>query len=143
MSFESILDFTLLHEDSHYKTNPKVTHDPNDPGGTTKYGISRRAHPTVDIENLTLEQATSIYQKEYWDLVAREVDDKLDMASFDTAVNCGVHSVLLWLPPCRNWQDMVARRRKHYALIVAAHPEEEKYADGWENRTKDLENFLS
>ena len=30
----------------------KLTKDPSDPGGTTKYGISQRANPDVDIENL-------------------------------------------------------------------------------------------
>jgi lysozyme family protein len=51
--------------------------DPRDPGnfrpdGTlvgTKFGISARAHPTVDIPNLTLEQANELRKTEYWDKV--------------------------------------------------------------------------
>ena len=35
--------------------------DPDDPGGETKYGISKRSYPALDIKNLTVEQATAIY----------------------------------------------------------------------------------
>ena len=37
------------------------TDDPNDAGGATKYGISQRAYPNVDIRNLTEQQAREIY----------------------------------------------------------------------------------
>ena len=43
----------------------KITRDPDDPGGTTKYGISQRAHKDVDIENLTYDQAVNIYNEHY------------------------------------------------------------------------------
>ena len=32
--------------------------NPADPGGETKYGISRRAYPGEDIANMTVERAT-------------------------------------------------------------------------------------
>lgn len=41
--------------------------DPDDPGGMTKYGISQRAHPDVDIKNLTIDGAKEIYRLEYWE----------------------------------------------------------------------------
>lgn len=44
----------------------KVTNDPRDPGGLTKYGISQKAFPHVDIANLTLEKAKDIYRLAYW-----------------------------------------------------------------------------
>ena len=44
----------------------KITRDPDDPGGTTKYGISQRAHKAVDIENLTYDQAVDIYNEHYY-----------------------------------------------------------------------------
>ena len=47
----------------------KYTNDPNDSGGETKYGISKKAFPNLDIKNLTEEQAISIYKKMYFDLV--------------------------------------------------------------------------
>lgn len=40
--------------------------DPDDPGGATKYGISRLAAPDLDIEHLTLEEAKNWYWENYW-----------------------------------------------------------------------------
>lgn len=40
--------------------------DPKDPGGETKYGISKRQYPKLDIAALTLEQAKGIYLADYW-----------------------------------------------------------------------------
>lgn len=44
----------------------QISRDPHDPGGVTKYGISKRSYPTVDIENLTREDATDIYKRDWW-----------------------------------------------------------------------------
>jgi lysozyme family protein len=41
-----------------------VENDPHDPGGMTKFGISHKAFPDLDIANLTLEQAKEIYRRE-------------------------------------------------------------------------------
>ncbi len=53
-NFEGALKFTLSWKGG-------LVNDPNDPGGETKYGISKRAYPELDIANLTLEQAKGIY----------------------------------------------------------------------------------
>ena len=44
----------------------RLVNDPDDPGGLTKWGISKRAHPDEDIANLTLDDAIRIYQDKYW-----------------------------------------------------------------------------
>ncbi len=36
-----------------------------DPGGETKWGISKRSYPYLDIENLTLEDAVKIYKHDF------------------------------------------------------------------------------
>ena len=41
----------------------RITRDPQDPGGVTKYGISKRAYPDEDIENLTLDRARQLYEQ--------------------------------------------------------------------------------
>ena len=38
---------------------------PDDRGGPTKYGISQVAHPNVNIQELTFEDARSIYWQAY------------------------------------------------------------------------------
>jgi lysozyme family protein len=40
--------------------------DPNDPGGTTNFGIAQRWHSGVDVRSLTRDQAKQIYRNEYW-----------------------------------------------------------------------------
>lgn len=61
-----------------------------DPGGETKYGISKRSYPNVDIKNLTVEQATAIYRRDFADAV--HYDDLPPLVQFMAltfAVNSG------------------------------------------------------
>ena len=59
MSFDRIIEFTL-QEEGGYVNNPA------DPGGMTKYGISKRSYPNLDIANLTIDQAKAIYERDFW-----------------------------------------------------------------------------
>lgn len=69
--------------------------DPNDSGGVTKYGISKKAYPDLDIKNLTIAQAMEIYRKDYWDRCKCEyIPDALSVAVFDFAVNSGVKTAI-------------------------------------------------
>jgi lysozyme family protein len=38
----------------------------DDPGGETKFGISKRSYPNEDIPNLTAERARAIYFTDFW-----------------------------------------------------------------------------
>jgi len=40
--------------------------DPDDPGGETNWGISKRSYPHLDIRNLTREAAIQIYWDDFW-----------------------------------------------------------------------------
>ena len=68
-----------------------LSDDSRDPGGLTKYGISKAAYPNLDIANLTVDQAIAIYQRDYW---AKVRGDDLPwifaLPLFDCAVNQGV-----------------------------------------------------
>lgn len=69
--------------------------DPKDSGGETKYGISKKAYPYVDIPNLTIEQAKQIYKKDYWDRCKCDyLPDALSVAVFDFAVNSGIKTAI-------------------------------------------------
>lgn len=68
-----------------------LSDDPRDPGGLTRYGISKRAHPTVDVRNLTLAQAKQIYLERYWlPLHADAMPEAVAVQVFDAAVNHGI-----------------------------------------------------
>ena len=42
-----------------------LVHHPSDPGGLTKYGISQRAYPLLEIRQLTKADAVAIYLNDY------------------------------------------------------------------------------
>jgi lysozyme family protein len=64
--------------------------DPNDPGGETKYGISKKSFPRLDIKNLTIEQALDIYRSVYWQPLALDnLNFALGFVVFDCAILCG------------------------------------------------------
>lgn len=66
-------------------------HDPDDPGGETKFGISKRSYPNVDIRNLTREDAVQIYRRDFWEpnRYGQIGDPRLAAKVFDMAVNMG------------------------------------------------------
>lgn len=65
--------------------------DPADPGGLTKYGISQRSYPTLDIRNLTQADAQGLYWRDFF--VPAGCDTmpvELAYVVFDSAVNNGL-----------------------------------------------------
>ena len=82
-AFESAVAFVLREEGGY------VNH-PNDPGGETNFGISKRAYPALDIKGLTVEDAKAIYRRDYWDKVqGDDLPPAIATAVFDAAVNQG------------------------------------------------------
>lgn len=63
---------------------------PADPGGETKYGITKRQYPDLDIANLTIEQAKEIYKRDYWNAISGDrLPQRVAALVFDSAVNQG------------------------------------------------------
>ena len=92
------------------------SNDPNDPGGETKYGISKRYNPDVDVASLTLEQAKKIYLERYW--IPAGCDNQpypLDICLFDGAVNPqkGGNKELLNQHP-EDWHEFLMMRMIRY-----------------------------
>ena len=74
----------------HREGGAKITRDPDDPGGLTKFGISKRSNPDVDIENLSEDDAVLIYLEKYWKPSrASELPESLQDMYFDMVVNFG------------------------------------------------------
>ncbi|HXQ51151.1 MAG TPA: glycosyl hydrolase 108 family protein [Stellaceae bacterium] len=64
--------------------------DPADPGGETKFGISKRSYPALDIAGLTRDDAKAILRRDYWDKHrCGEMPWRWALAIFDGAVNQG------------------------------------------------------
>lgn len=83
MTFEECVNIVLGHEGV-------LSDDGEDPGGLTKFGISKNAYPLLDIHALTIDDAISIYRKDYWDTPRIDkLPAKLRLMVFDCAVNQG------------------------------------------------------
>jgi lysozyme family protein len=88
MDFNQAFDKLLGHEGGY------VDH-PSDPGGATRWGISKRAHPGEDIQNLTVERAKQIYLNQYWGPAGCDtVPDGVKFDLFDMAVNSGIKAAV-------------------------------------------------
>ncbi len=134
--------------------------DPDDPGGETKYGISKKAYPNVDIENLTVDDAVELYKDDYW-LPAKieRLPDKLQGQYFDMVVNQGIAKSSKILQRACNGKNkdkikvdgkvgpntikatarlesdrLRAYRIMEYARLALTRPELEKYYYGWVKR---------
>lgn len=68
----------------------RLVNDPDDPGGATKWGISKRAYPEEDIPNMTEARAKELFRRDYWDKCRCEwLPPELAMAVADAAFNQG------------------------------------------------------
>jgi lysozyme family protein len=102
-NFDGIFDFVVGSEGG-------FTDNPADPGNWTggrigagecrgtRFGISAGAHPDLDIANLTLDQAKSLYQSEYWDRIDGDrLPASIALLVFDAAINNGIGHAVRWL----------------------------------------------
>lgn len=136
--------------------------DPNDPGGETKYGISKQSYPNVDVANLTADEAARIYDRDYFARVrGGEMPPQLALAVFDSAVNQGAAQAVRLLqltlgvhvdgeigpetlaairrhvandgvPPVL--ADYMSRRTEHYAELACQKLPLRKFQRGWFKR---------
>jgi lysozyme family protein len=113
--------------------------DPDDPGGATKFGIDQRSHLTVDIKNLTENEATEIYWKEWIDCGCDHLSPPLDWVYFNACVNCGKGRASTFLKQCNlNASKFLDSQELFYRRLAEARPSSMKYLKGWLARTEDL-----
>ena len=155
-TFEEIIEQVLEHEGGY-------VNDPKDLGGETKYGITKRFYPDVDIKNLTIEQATDIYKSDYWDKNKVEsLPQNLWHIYFDMCVNMGKRTAVkvLQRAAVNKGKDIEvdgglgpmtigalkgveldrvrAFRVKYYVDLITARPEQEKFYLGWFRRATEV-----
>ena len=83
ITFDTAFDRLIGHEGGY-------VNDPNDPGGETKWGISKRSYPHLDIPQLSREDAKEIYRTDFWEAVqAEKLPTSVVYQLFDFAVNSG------------------------------------------------------
>lgn len=88
MNFDDAFTRLIGHEGGYVSPERAILND--DPGGETRYGISRRSYPGEDIAGMTLERAKLIYQRDFWGPAGCDaVPDAAKFDLFDAAVNSG------------------------------------------------------
>ena len=155
-NFDEIIEQVLDHEGGY-------VNDPKDLGGETKYGITKRFYPDIDIKNLTIKQAKEIYKKDYWDKNKVEsLPQNIWHIYFDMCVNMGKRTAVKVLQRAavnkgKNIEvdgglgpmtigalkgvelDRVrAFRVKYYVDLITAKPEQEKFFLGWFRRATEV-----
>lgn len=151
-TFNEAIEKVLVHEGNYVD-------DPADKGGRTKYGISQRAYPDLDIKNLNKEQAKEIYHRDYW---MKSYADKLPhdvrYIHFDTAINMGLKRAAKLLQESiggmavdgiigsqtlsnaskTNLYKYAIYRLAYYNKIVQKNHSQVKFIGGWTNRILDI-----
>lgn len=122
-----------------------ITKDPDDPGGTTKYGITKRSYPSLNIEKLTEEDAKSIYFQDYWRKSGADIQKApIGIVIFDTAVNLGVSRARrLAIQAEFDVPTMIRLRKEYYLKLAEINPVMKKYLKGWMNRVDALAAFAT
>jgi lysozyme family protein len=134
--------------------------DPDDLGGMTKYGISKRSHPNVDIKNLSKDEAVGIYYKDYWKpSKADNLHSDIQATYFDMVVNMGQGNAVRVLQRAINSvggsriavdgyigdqtissssklkkKRLQAFRCLYYSDLILNNPSQEKFYYGWWKR---------
>lgn len=128
--FDKALDITLELEG-----RSKLSLNRNDPGNWTggkigsgelkgtKFGISAKAYPNLDIKNLTFEAAKAIYLSDYWN---KAKCDKfpwpMNAAVFDFAVQSGVSRSLKYVKLYPKFDDFLNARNAFLCKFARANP---------------------
>lgn len=90
-NFDTCIEHVFLFEGGY-------ANDPHDPGGETRFGISKRSYPNENIKGMTRDRAKAIYRRDYWNAVSGDsLPAGLDLVAFDPAVNSGVSRGAKWL----------------------------------------------
>ena len=129
--------------------------DADDAGGETKFGISKRSYPALDIPNLTKEDARDVYFADFWDplscdsfasqVVAEAVLDfavtssvKRSVRALQQAAGVAIDGVVgpQTLAAIAAGGDLVAARftvirMAYYAELARKQKKNQKFLAGW------------
>ena len=137
--------------------------NPADAGGATRFGISARAHPGVDIATLTCDAAVKIYWEEWWVRFGfAQLPAAVAAKTFDLAVNMGASNAIECLQralrasgtcvtedgaigpatalaaahadPATLMAAMRSEFAAHYRLVAARQNHDQAFLKGWLNR---------
>jgi lysozyme family protein len=155
--FLKAFEYLMYHEGGY-------SNDPKDAGGETKFGISKRSYPHLDIKNLTRDQTCQIYFVDFWMKCKCEQieDENIATKFFDLAVHTGIPQASRLIQRAlravgtpvtedgiigpitlkaineADSTDLLAALKSesagYYRLIANANPSQQKFIEGWLRR---------
>jgi lysozyme family protein len=158
--FEKAMKFVRVAEGGYFN-------HPNDPGGETMYGITKRDYPNLDIKNLSREKADDIFFEDYWSLSSAEkLPEPVYISYFDSVVNTGrkqankflqralgvvadgiVGPVTLESVEKADAKELAAKivdqRQTFYENLSVNKPKLKVFLKGWTNRNTNLKHFIT
>lgn len=125
------------------KEDGAFTDHPADPGGKTKWGISQKAYPDLNIANLKKTDAYAIYFADYWlKAGCNEMEFPLACTVFDTAINMGVSKAKDFLAKTKDVKEYIELRTQRYLQLADRNPKLKVFLKGWLRRINDLKKFI-
>lgn len=136
--------------------------DPDDPGGETNFGISKRSYPDEDIKAMTRERAEEIYRTDFWDKPKLgKLSERLATKVFDAGINVGSKRGVLLLQRMlgvkgtgtindttlkalkgtdedKIIKQYIGELKKYYKAVVKRKPTSKKFLNGWLSRAERL-----
>lgn len=138
MNFDIAFDRLMGHEGGY-------VNDPRDPGGETKWGVSKRSYPNLDIANLTKGEAKKIFRRDFWDQVSGDaLPPGVAWQLADYAYNSGASRAILayqQIDPTDSESDqimLILSERLYFLTTLKTWP---TYSRGWARRIADNLRF--
>lgn len=112
------------------------TDDPHDRGGETKFGISKRSYPDVDIKDLTRADAEEIYYRDFWMRPGVQAihDPQMRAKVFNMGVLMGPGVAEHLAVGCDSIDMYRLVCERHFQAIVIKNPDCGRYLAGWTRR---------
>jgi len=169
--FEQAFVATMKQETPYIESGGLITFSPvviEDSGGITKFGVSQKAHPDVDVKSLTISQAQTIFRQYWTQIVGDSISSQANANNyFDHAVNAGSSTAKsLAIQALRKMGSQIsesagfnavakeinryttnfnkffgAEREAYYKSLAKADPRNADSLEGWLSRAQDF--FIS
>lgn len=129
-----------------------------DRGGGTKFGITEKDYPSLNIKSLSRQQALDIFWKDYWKRgKLNQIPPQIQFMQFAGTVNFGVTGQIRALQDAANVtidgvighltllaaqsvtpRSLFLAQKARYDRIVANDSSQQKFYPGWINRINDI-----
>lgn len=127
-----------------FKDEGGYSNTPGDHGGPTNWGITLqdarqywKPNATADdVKNMPKAVASDIYQKHYAEAIGYDkLPAGVDYALLDYSVNSGIGRALA-VYRTRKTIDAIYDEREAFLKVIATHPGQAKFLNGWLSRTR-------